>query len=276
MAKRANLKPPGKCIWCGGPDLSKEHIWSKWTHALVPTILDGMHTRTATISSPTHPVKVIEETKDRPGSTNTIRLRVVCQRCNSGWMSAIDEAAKPILTPLIGGHPFVITRSAQKIMATWIAMKAMVAEHSRPQDISTPQSERDHIRISRAPPLNWNVWIAKHDGSVKWKTGYARHSQTMTWAGSGPPPVRIDGTFAKNTQSATLGIGHLLFQVISTDVPGLVFDVPLEFQSRLWKIWPMVSDFLWPPGYILTETGVDSIAYAFDRLANEPRVRRVG
>src|SRR5262249_12745786 len=27
--------PPGKCIFCGGGGLSKEHVWSEWTHTYI-------------------------------------------------------------------------------------------------------------------------------------------------------------------------------------------------------------------------------------------------
>lgn len=38
MAKRLNRKSklPGRCIFCGGGNLSKEHFWPEWASALLP------------------------------------------------------------------------------------------------------------------------------------------------------------------------------------------------------------------------------------------------
>lgn len=57
------------------------------------------------------------------------RCRVACKGCNSGWMSGLDDWAKPILAPLIGGKPFVLTPHNRKILATWAAKTASTAEH---------------------------------------------------------------------------------------------------------------------------------------------------
>src|SRR5947208_778698 len=34
--RRANLKPPGKCIFCGGRGLTKEHMWADWLRPYIP------------------------------------------------------------------------------------------------------------------------------------------------------------------------------------------------------------------------------------------------
>jgi hypothetical protein len=41
MAKRQNLKGPGKCLFCGGGavpgnPMSKEHVWSDWIGDIIP------------------------------------------------------------------------------------------------------------------------------------------------------------------------------------------------------------------------------------------------
>jgi len=38
MTKRTKrlVKPHGRCIFCGGTGLSKEHIWSDWLSGLIP------------------------------------------------------------------------------------------------------------------------------------------------------------------------------------------------------------------------------------------------
>jgi hypothetical protein len=119
MAKRTNLKGPGRCIFCGAGGLSKEHIWSEWTYELVPPIPGGEHVKTVYQSAKHNPkITGVESSKQRQGSTNTIKLYAVCKtECNNGWMSRLDEAAKPLLTPLILGQPAVLSEKSLRTVA---------------------------------------------------------------------------------------------------------------------------------------------------------------
>ncbi len=95
-------------------------------------------------------IKGLRKIKQHNGSVSTIQLRVVCRiRCNSGWMSALETRAKPILIPLMLGQPLVMSSDDQRILARWFALKVMVAEFSEREIIATPQSERDHLRLQR-------------------------------------------------------------------------------------------------------------------------------
>jgi len=53
----------------------------------------------------------------------------------------IDERARPILIPLIKGEQVRLTPDRQQIIATWAAMKAMVAEYGESESVTT------HLRI---------------------------------------------------------------------------------------------------------------------------------
>ena len=39
--------------------------------------------------------------RNTPGNAWTKKIRVVCGTCNNGWMSRLETAAAPLLTPLI-------------------------------------------------------------------------------------------------------------------------------------------------------------------------------
>src|SRR5215470_8426916 len=135
-----------RCIFCGGFRLSKEHLFSKWTYALVPNSPTDTHVRGHFTSSRGNPSVIEErEVKSYQGNVNTIRLRVVCKTCNNGWMSREDKEIKPILSALILCQPISLDEAAQLKLATWIAMKAMVAEQSRPDDAACIQDERTSL-----------------------------------------------------------------------------------------------------------------------------------
>src|SRR5580704_11578887 len=96
------MKPPlkRKCIFCDqSKKLTKEHLWSKWTRQLVShDILKHEYAD--------HVFKV--DGVDRSARTygwdaRNSTIKAVCLECNNVWMSSLDDAGKPVLSPLIKG-----------------------------------------------------------------------------------------------------------------------------------------------------------------------------
>jgi hypothetical protein len=86
----------GRCIFCGGRGLTKEHVWPKWLRgALDPSITTPRHFYSTSgfgrRRSYTH----------RSGSIESRRMRIVCERCNTGWMSRLqnNEGVTPKALP---------------------------------------------------------------------------------------------------------------------------------------------------------------------------------
>src|SRR5258705_10676263 len=135
-AGKRQRKPQRKCIFCGqggtpGNQMSEEHLWSDWMHHLLPQI-PGM--RTVHGSRYFRMEGMSEEAKERQGSAFTRRFRLVCQNCNSGWMSGVEGDAKPILIRLLQGQKTVLLKNDRTRLATWITLKTMVADAINPSD----------------------------------------------------------------------------------------------------------------------------------------------
>ena len=95
--KRSNLRPPGRCIFCGGGGLSKEHMWADWLHAYIPRIAPEHRTRSTLIHLENQEIS----TQRRAGDPHSRRIRCVCGPCNNGWMSALQEKTKPFMVPML-------------------------------------------------------------------------------------------------------------------------------------------------------------------------------
>lgn len=265
--KRSNLKPPGRCIFCGSLGVSKEHIWPQWSFKYVPKGENTRHTRGIFVSSNASPkIRGAREVRQHNGTVSTIQLKVVCERhCNNGWMSTLETRVKPILTPLMLGQPVVLSTADQRTLAKWFAMKVMVAEFSDPRDVSSPQSERDYLMSNEGPPPNWQIWIA-HRRGPDWRVKYTRTALTLGVSVDGGLIEAPDNSLAKNSKAVTMGIGELLLHAIATPAGiGVQFDQNLTRQ--LSQIWPNSNGFLWPPGHILNDAGCDVVASALDRFS---------
>jgi hypothetical protein len=241
------MKTAGKCIFCGGGGLTKEHVWSAWLHHLLP-------------SAPYH-FRAGRQKPIRQGSAKTIKLRVVCRSCNNGWMSRLDENVKPILTPLVCGQALVIDSQSQAILAAWVAMKVMIIEFDEPSVVLSSQVHRTKLMNSLEVPDGWQIWLG-HCQGLPWKQRLVRNS--ASWAFTDDA---MDGAPIPNTKSFSLGIGELFVQVLITAINGLYFTPPPDAARFLRPVWPHDADTRWPPGATLKTVDCDILAEMMDRTA---------
>src|SRR5579864_3378317 len=138
----ANRKAQSLCVFCGRDGLSKEHVWPIWTRELIRRNADPVHVRAAFLVD-TNASPVLEESRSRQGAVNTLQVRVVCRKhCNGGWMSRLEAAAKPILTPLIIGQPTYLGQAEQAQVAAWITKTAMMLEFADHKRVSSSKAQR--------------------------------------------------------------------------------------------------------------------------------------
>src|SRR6266478_112392 len=177
MAKNARSKeprPPRKCIFCGKPGMSNEDVWGRWLRPYVRADMRKHHFYAERINRPGEPNTA--SARLRAGDPLHSKVRVVCETCNNGWMSMIQERAKPILIPLIQGKATILGIEAQQTVASWCAMATMTGEFLDkdpvPGTIAVSQAEREWLWKNGIPPLEgWRIWI----------TRYQRHKWPGRW-----------------------------------------------------------------------------------------------
>jgi len=133
--RRQNLKPPGRCIFCGGGavpgnPMSREHLWSDWMTAAKLLPHGGEHVEVRNVILGSARISVRSLTRTRQGEASTKKRRTVCQRCNNGWMSDLEESVQPILTPLIKGEKITLFPTMLLTLMQWLTLKVLVAEHN--------------------------------------------------------------------------------------------------------------------------------------------------
>jgi hypothetical protein len=102
-------------IFCGNPAGSREHIWPKW---------------------------ILERKKfgpfrlERTGATDVIlntelTTKAVCYDCNTGWMSKLEEALKPILEQMFERKSVSFEIYQQELVALSMVKMAFVWDSTK-------------------------------------------------------------------------------------------------------------------------------------------------
>jgi len=71
----------------------------------------------------------------------------------------IDNRARPIMIPLIKGQQLRLSPDQQQIVATWAAMKAMVAEYGESEFVTTHHTQQKYSMTNRLPSKKRLVYL---------------------------------------------------------------------------------------------------------------------
>jgi hypothetical protein len=125
------------CLGCGieltGDVVTLEHILPQWLAAEIemPDV-KLQHFR--------HDEEKSESTLLRAHGLNTYATRQVCSRCNSGWMSRLENQAKPLILSLMKAERSVLmlTDDERKTLSRWAVKTAFLITTSETTKFPMP------------------------------------------------------------------------------------------------------------------------------------------
>jgi hypothetical protein len=246
--------------------MSKEHFWPLWAASMFPVFRDNAY-REGKITITEKTIVTGRKFQERQGSVATKKIRVVCEDCNNGWMSTLEDRARPILEPLLAGNPIALNQSQQRILAEWITMKIMVAEHNTPEDVVIPRTDKETFKANHTIPAYITIWIGKHNVSG-WHTGFYKHTATLSLTPN-PPPSALGGR--KNVETIAFGFGALFVFVMVSDAGGVDLNNFVRVM-HLPQLWPEGQTPIEWGTFTLTGNAPGDIATTFERLTASPKV----
>jgi hypothetical protein len=193
-------------------------------------------------------VVVMDDARWTSPNPYEVKARVVCEKCNNGWMNDIDQAARPFLEPMmLGDRPdeLVLDRIAQNAVSLWAAMTAFTMEHIRPAMPLLSTSDYHAFYQGRVVPSGWKVWMARFNG--------LRPTRVLMRATLGVSDKKVSVAGRElAVRYSTMAIGHLVLQVraqpmgsgASIDVTGLpdFVRVPVHPAGNDEASWPPTHD----------------------------------
>jgi hypothetical protein len=159
--RKRKQKFAGRCIFCEGTRLTKEHVWPNWLGNYLsrdaPYTLHTTSFGKIADGNVTHGIRI---DKRRTGDPKSRKLRIVCRDCNNGWMSRLQTECKSFLPSYIAGEWPGLDNAQQQQLAAWATMFTMVCEFADPRTRATPRVQHEEFKQTKVPPEGWKIWIA--------------------------------------------------------------------------------------------------------------------
>lgn len=192
-----------------------------------------------------------------------VKVKVVCEPCNTQWMSRIEDRAKLCAPDLILGSGGTLDEPAQRALATWAMLKVLMAECRIPASERVIPQEHYHdlftLRDTFTLPPRMRVWVAAFGQSEIVPGFFDRRGLVVH--GTDPlsgEPVRAD------SYAATFSVGELVLKVFGhTLADALELAHHEGFKGAVARIWPVYETFAFPPGPKLTRRGLEQFAFSF-------------
>jgi hypothetical protein len=244
-----------RCSFCDADAVEKggEHVWDNWINKALPKTRYRARKR-YTLNSP-----LIEYDT----TSLSEKLPVVCEECNSGWMSALTGRVKAIFSKaILEGEPFSLGPRDAALLAAFTFMKAVVTNHCIDTEPFFTRAARERLRTSLAVPPLVKFWIATFHGR-------SRMSTKTNLSILGPPKHRDGIEFC----SFTYVVGKLALQLlaprwknISDRGRPLVSLTPdVFFDEATILFWPHSGDLLaWPPAKYLGDDSIQLFIHRFN------------
>jgi hypothetical protein len=231
-----------KCIFCAEPfdpsrRRSAEHAAPQWCRDLVPDLGPAQHT----MVTETGKGYVTRDWGLRDPFTTVVKD--VCESCNTGWMSEMEESRRPLLTHFIQGEPRRFRYWRQLLTATWAIKTAMVWESVAPQSRTVPLEVLETFHRTQRPNLRQQVWIGRYGGPDPHSfRRTAAHVVGPVSGGSGNPQDAHAYLVVLTVGELALAVfGHLL---------GIPHEhrLPEPLEAGWTPIWPPTREVAeWPP-----------------------------
>lgn len=241
-----------RCAFCPNDAVEHggEHIWDDWLNEWLPA--SGHEVRYSSVAGVSR-----RYSKKRADA----KLSVVCEPCNTGWMSRVTCRIKDNFKYVIrDGAEICILPEGIALLAAYTLMKAVVATHAIAEGHEPFFTRRDkeRLRESLAVPTGAvRMWI----GAFQGKALYGRRFNPGVVAPDPPGPL-----YGMEYFTFTYVVGRLVLQVCAgrwKDVHKRRPIVPMLRPNPYWDVactqfWP--SDGFpidWPPPKYFNDTSLN-------------------
>ena len=168
-----------------------------------------------------------------------IKVQQVCEDCNSGWMSGLEDAAKPLFVDLSEHSRAEFSGQESRLLACWAVKTAIMFEFNDVQSRVFSEAQLRDLYVARRIPRQTQVFAGLYDGDSGSRLLH-QHSTVHRLTDSGSAAEVIG-----HTAEIGIALGRAAF-LVRTIVPanlGPVSDYYSPTPMAPWsQIWPNTPD----------------------------------
>lgn len=268
------MKPQRFCLFCGGPGLTRTHIWPDWLNRL-------LRPPNARLEELEHPRdETVRKLKLKQGSVFSQKPYLCCAKCNGGWMKRFEDEmlkfSRPLFTSL--EQTTRLSETQTRVLAVWASLITILAEFiDHKGSVCISAEDRRFLMERLRPPDTWTI-LAISINSATWYAKYrhfAKHIAQFTSIAEYHAAV-AGGKTQNNCQISTFGMGRLLVQIFScpNDQSWLIQDYESfasasgvtqiwPLRKRLWPLTPRLTSF--PTSNVFDDSQAEDFSNAFNR-----------
>jgi hypothetical protein len=238
---------PRACVFCQREaKLTLEHVLPSWLARHLP--------HAERVTSVTHSQRVEGEGL-RLWTTDVLDIKVkrVCEDCNTGWMHELEDAARPILLPLMAGRTRGLASSEQEVIAVWAIKTALMCEFTHPRSRGASEEHFRFIYESLKPTPSSQVWLSHYIGPKE--LGYNHRDLRME------PEDRA--TPSKKGYLAAFILNRLVLYVMDVQgVEGVRTDLSKHAERAVLQVQPVKWVYpRWPPEVAYGDKAVEGFLH---------------
>lgn len=242
------------CIFCGSIADDREHLLPEWIQKILPSDEPVVHIRqVGGVDVPRWEKKPFRE-----------KAKIVCQGCNHGWMSDLENESKPLLASAIareGRCEFDLV--SQWTVARWAVKTCYVFQRLAPA-LLAPQMHPVLLRMNLMPPQPVSVWMGSHYRAREDPINSAYVQKPLTLAIDQQPKESAEFGYM-----GFLAVGGAAFLVVGHRLSNYVECVLGEdhpASQMFTKIWPRSRRVVsWPP-YLMADRELIDLIFDPDTL----------
>lgn len=247
------------CVFCGGAEVSREHVWPKWLASRGPKVADNTY-------GVVGDEKGLRTWRAVPFS---LTARVVCFGCNHGWMADLEDRVAREFPHLMDGESCQLYASMQEVTARW-ALKTVLMLSCTIRHQATAVSRDDFRALWRGEmPARTQVWLGRRQSNGGDVASY--WLQRFGWFDKTAPDVERMG------YSAVLVVHELVFLLVVGGAGGDLQGMPRLLRpegpttARMLKMWPTsdIYSINWPPPVHLVDADVEKLSTVIDDLSGK-------
>lgn len=240
------------CVFCHkNRKLTKEHILPNWLSELYPKRL-MINNQFVGGNNQEWPSRIFQH-----------KAKIVCEECNGGWMSNLENRVKPIIIDLFKLKKKVINEQEQKILSLWAQKTVLMLNQGVPKGLKiTPDLFKDIYKYkSPSKKVLVNLgWRLKRSGNKEEPIMSYQIRQILS--------IQVPKDLSKQVEKqknnggfiwkAIFTIGPIVYELIGHNMQ---IKLEIGIKTKVFKvIRPYKENILWPLEWpIEAEGGLEAI-----------------